>query len=72
MKHLKKLEAGYQECKKAEVALVQQNNDVNKHAWQTLWVLFLCPNGGGYYEMENIPVPARTGQQTGAPTMLLL
>lgn len=47
MKHLKKLETGYQEYKKAEVALVQQNNDVNKHAWQTLWVLFLCPKLNG-------------------------
>ena len=53
MKHLKKLEAGYQECKKAEVALVQQNNDVNKHAWQTLWVLFLCPKLNGTKLQEN-------------------
>ena len=35
-------------------------------------VLFFCPNGGGDYEMEDIPVPARAGQQTGAPAMLLL
>lgn len=34
--------------------------------------VILCPNGGGDYEMENIPVPARPGQQTGAPAMLLL
>nr|DAU91487.1 MAG TPA: hypothetical protein [Caudoviricetes sp.] len=26
---------------------MQQNNDVNKHAWQTLWVLFLCPKLNG-------------------------
>ena len=26
----------------------------------------------GDYEMENIPVPARASQQTGAPAMLLL
>ena len=26
----------------------------------------------GYYEMGNIPVPARAGQRTGAPAMLLL